>query len=277
MQISTTTGVQVFMPEIATALDDGQSRSFVLLPTDYLISRLVPDGWSLDNISCERQPSWRYNSGVDPDRGDNVTCTFNNVQAVINVCPANDPGVGNERTDIIGIGMGDTRRAKKVAKLTIPYAMTLTALYGQGRRQAGRGLIKYLRFIYPNKTYVNIQPETSLGNYGAVSWWGSDLDIDNLTRPYVKARWYIQGQVGSQTPAASVHHVPDLPDPRKEYALPFEVFDGADNWVADPGTLGFSTTQTFTLEIPETQGVTDVNGQLALVDNDRDTRGCGST
>jgi uncharacterized protein YjiK len=73
--------VQVFVPARSAVLDDGQSEDFILPPGSYLVSELVPDGWTMDGIVCD---------GGSPDYGattvgltlvvdDDVTCTFDNL------------------------------------------------------------------------------------------------------------------------------------------------------------------------------------------------------
>jgi CSLREA domain-containing protein len=264
--------IQVFSPDLSTILDDGQSDSFFLLPGLYRVSELVPAGWTLDGIQCDSD-----SYGVDGQAvevllgpGNEMTCTATNSRPP-SVCPANAPGVGLARTSIIGTGMGDTKTTKLVAKLNIPNAGDLTEIYGQMAAKQG-GLFKYVRFIYPNKAFEQVQPETSLGLPLAISWWGADLDPNDLTQPFVTGRWFpAAGTAKKKLPRAFILY----PTYRtaEETANAFETFAGTNNWVAEPGTSGWPTSETFLLEIPETQGVTDISGQLALVDNDVDARG----
>ncbi|MEZ4519635.1 MAG: right-handed parallel beta-helix repeat-containing protein [Chloroflexota bacterium] len=129
-----------------------------------------------------------------------------------NFCPANDPGVGNERTDILGIGMGDTSRAKKVSKLVIPYANDLTRSTAKAvaKQEGLNGARASCTPTRPTRTSSRKPVSVILG----LSLRGTDLDINNLTRPYVKARWFIRTKPGSQAPAARVHSLSDLPDAR---------------------------------------------------------------
>jgi len=74
--------VQRFSQTGAT-LDDGQSHPFTdLLPGTYLVSELVPDGWSLDDIACDGGSPVENGNAVNVtlEAGDDVTCTFSNSQ-----------------------------------------------------------------------------------------------------------------------------------------------------------------------------------------------------
>jgi hypothetical protein len=202
--------------------------------------------------------------------GDELTCTASNSRPP-SACPADVAGVGFAQTRILGVGMGDTKTTKMVSKLAIPNAGDVTALYGQMAAKEG-GLFKYVRFIYPNKAFEQVQPATSQGLPLAISWWGAELDPDDLTQSFVTGRWF-------PTPSAAKKKLPrafilyPTYQTTETYANAFATYGGTDNWVAEPGTSGWSTTQTFLLTIPETQAVTDVSGQLAIVDNDLDARG----
>jgi CSLREA domain-containing protein len=74
--------VQVFVPALSTVLDDGQSGDFTLPPGDYLVSELVPDGWTVTNIVCDGgSPAYNDISAVQVTLagGDDVTCSFENL------------------------------------------------------------------------------------------------------------------------------------------------------------------------------------------------------
>ncbi len=36
--------------------------------------------------------------------------------------------------------------------------------------------VRYVRFIYGDKFFEQVQPATDLGAQAAISWWGADLD-----------------------------------------------------------------------------------------------------
>ncbi len=188
-----------------------------------------------------------------------------------NACPV-DPAVGtvgNELTTLIGTGMGSPTRTRMVAKVVIPNAGNLVELYGQMAAKEYNG-VKYVRFIYGNKTYDQIQPETDLGDTGAISWWGADLDTSLVqAKPFVKGRWFLhKGMKKMKLPRAIVmyptHSTVD------QYANAWSTFGAPTNFVA--GTPGFDQTNTNVLAIPETQDVTDIVIQLAVTDVNRDAR-----
>ncbi len=188
-----------------------------------------------------------------------------------NACPV-DPAVGtvgNELTTLIGTGMGSPTRTRMVAKVVIPNAGNLVELYGQMAAKEYNG-VKYVRFIYGNKTYDQIQPETDLGDTGAISWWGADLDTSLVqAKPFVKGRWFLhKGMKKMKLPRAIVmyptHSTVD------QYANAWSTFGAPTNFVA--GTPGFDQTNTNVLAIPETQDVTDIVIQVAVTDVNRDAR-----
>ena len=62
-------------------VDDGQSNAFNdLAPGTYLVSELVPDNWTLDDITCDGGSPVEYGHAVSVTlaAGNNVTCTFSN-------------------------------------------------------------------------------------------------------------------------------------------------------------------------------------------------------
>ncbi|MDY6876711.1 MAG: GEVED domain-containing protein [Chloroflexota bacterium] len=64
-------------------LDDGDSQVFSnLLPDDYEVTEIVPDGWDLDDVVCTGGGSTPINNGVriHLDPGETIVCTFINVQ-----------------------------------------------------------------------------------------------------------------------------------------------------------------------------------------------------
>ncbi len=130
--------------------------------------------------------------------------------------------------------------------------------------------VKFVRFIYGDKSYEQIQPETDLGETAAISWWGADLDESKLlAKPFVKGRWFLQkGMKKMKLPRAFVlyptHTTAD------EYANAWSTFGAPDNFVA--GTPGFDQTSSNVLMIPETQGPTDITVQVAVTDVNRDAR-----
>ncbi len=67
----------------------------------------------------------------------------------VGACPT-DPAagtVGNQRTTILGTGMGSPTRSRSVAKITVPDAAQVVELYGQMAAKAHNG-VRYVRFFY---------------------------------------------------------------------------------------------------------------------------------
>ncbi|MEZ4519819.1 MAG: choice-of-anchor Q domain-containing protein [Chloroflexota bacterium] len=185
-------------------------------------------------------------------------------------CPVSpvDGTVGTSTTFLLGTGMGSPNRTRMVSKITIPNASTTTALFGQMAAKSYPG-VKFVRFIYPNKTYEQIQTVTDLGDNGAVSWWGADLDISRLTRPFVKGRWFLYpGAKRDHLPRALVLYVTQTT--AEEYASNWSTFTYPDNFVAE--TPAFNQTSTNTLAIPETQETADITVQVAIADINNDPR-----
>jgi len=69
--------------QTGVVLDDGEDHEFAdLAPGTYLITELVPDGWTLDDIDCGAATVTESGSTVSVTlaAGDDVTCTFSNVE-----------------------------------------------------------------------------------------------------------------------------------------------------------------------------------------------------
>ncbi len=177
--------------------------------------------------------------------------------------------MGNELTTILGAGMGSPSRSRMVAKITVPNANNVVDLYGQMAGKEYNG-VRFVRFIYGDKTYEQIQPETDLGDTGAISWWGADLDESKLlAKPFVKGRWFLQkGMKKMKLPRAFVLY--PTTTTADEYANAWSTFGYPDNFVA--GTPGFEQSNSNVLMIPETQSPTNLTVEVALTDVNRDAR-----
>ncbi|MEZ4519823.1 MAG: hypothetical protein R3C44_24340 [Chloroflexota bacterium] len=207
--------------------------------------------------------------GPDPTPGDNSDTATTPVVRV-SACPVSptEGTVGSSTTFLLGTGMGSPNRTRMASKITIPNASATTALYGQMAAKAHYG-VKYVRFIYPNKTYEEIQPETDQGDSGAISWWGADLDVSRLTRPFIKGRWFLySGAKRDRLPRALVLYVTQTT--AEEYASNWSTFTYPDNFVA--GASEFEQSNTNILPIPEIQATTDVTVQVAIADINKDPR-----
>ena len=178
------------------------------------------------------------------------------------ICPAPD----NERTTILGVGMGGTKKAVLKAKITIPNAANLVGLYGQlAGKDLGR-LPRRVRFQYPNQTYnqFNVPTGTS-AQYGGIYWYGGPLQPASS----IKGLWYMNPGTPKKTPRALILYATYAT--MASYFDTYVVFaDGTTNMVA--ATPPFSQTQTFTIPIDSPTGPADITVQVALVDNDNDGR-----
>ncbi len=179
---------------------------------------------------------------------------------VTGICPA----PGNELTTLLGVGMGSPKKAANLAKIVVPNRANLVGLYGQlVGKQVGHP--KFVRFLYPNGTYVQLDAITSPAPREAgIFWYGAALD----PAAHIRGRWFLQkgpGKVPRAFLLYATHNVPDT------YFNGYSLFaEGSTNQVGpiEP----WATHQTFTLPIDAPLGPADVTVQVALVDNDKDTR-----
>ena len=164
------------------------------------------------------------------------------------------------------MGQGSPKKGVRTRKLVIPNYQDVASLYGQLASVESGGVMKYVRFRYPNGTNEQIHAPTSPAyRTFAVNWWGSELETGHK---YIKGQFF-WGAKGSKTPRAFV--LWPTYNTTEEYANVFTVFDESiENHVA--WEAGFIPTQTQTIAIPETQanGAT-VTVQIALVDVNKDS------
>ncbi len=182
------------------------------------------------------------------------------------ICPAGSEG--NSLTDILGIGMGSEKKHKTAAKLALPRTYPVTALYGQ---LAGKefGAAKYVRFIYPNNTYVQVGAITSPASQTwGVLWYGADL---NPASANIRGRWFLQKSgTKAHLPRAFILY-PTYQTP-VEYVNVFELIDSADSQVYWDTANGWTPARQLTLPIPAPLGPANLLVKLAVVDNDKGQR-----
>ena len=126
--------------------------------------------------------------------------------------------------------------------------------------------MKYVRFVYPNGTNVQIKPPTSPAyRTYAVNWWGSNLTPSN----FIKGQFF-WGLKGDKSPRAFV--LWPTYQMNEQYANVFKVFDEShENHVY--WELSWYPEQTQTITIPTTQAAgADIVVNVALVDNNKDDR-----
>ena len=182
---------------------------------------------------------------------------------VAGFCPDDNNDVGYLYTDLLGTGQtGRTR------KINIPNYSQVSDLYGQ-LAAVNVGVMKYVRFRYPNNTFLQVGPATSFAyRPAAVSWWGSEL-MPGVR--FVKGQFF-WGAKGSRSPRAFVlwpTYNTDTP-----YANVFVTFDeSSENHVYWNTAEGWIDSQTQVISIPTTQAAgATVVVRVAIVDNNRDGR-----
>jgi CSLREA domain-containing protein len=260
--------IQVFSPDLATTLDDGEEDSFTLPPGNYLISELVPAGWTLEDIDCDTD-SYSPNGAtarVTLAAGDDVTCTFTNLRLQApSFCPVDE--ADTLRTDLLGVGMGSPTMGARSRKLAVPNYQDVDALYGQ-LAAVDVGIMKYVRFLPQGSPTVQIHAPTSPAyRPAAVDWWGTDLPAARSVRGQ-----FFWGQKGNRAPRAFVL----WPTYRtaETYANVLAPFDeSSENHVYWDTAGGWIDTQTQVLSIPPTQAAgASVTVNVAVVDVNKDAR-----
>ncbi len=179
------------------------------------------------------------------------------------ICPA----PGNELTTILGVGMGSPKKASLSKKLVVPNSTDLVALYGQ---LAGKDVGKdprFVRFTYPGgggSVQVNTMTGTSQRN-GGVYWYGTEL----APASSITGRWFLAPKTKGKVPRALILYA--TYETTGSYFDTYVLYpDGATNTVG-PGEP-WATQQLLTIPIDPPLAPADVTVQVALVDNDRDTR-----
>ena len=182
------------------------------------------------------------------------------------VCPVNTGGF--LRTDVLGGGMGSTTAHKTLLKLTIPNWQSVTSLYGQlAGKQAGAA--KYVRFIYPNNTYVQVNAITSPAyRPQAEFWYGAQL----TPAAHIRGRWFLQTSgANNHIPRALVlYPTYQTADP---YFNVFQTFaNSSQSHVYWDTANGWIAAQQQIVPLTPPQRLANVTVTVVVVDNDRDTR-----
>jgi hypothetical protein len=164
--------------------------------------------------------------------------------------------------------MGTPKKHKATAKIVIPNSRNLVALYGQLAAKE-EGQAKYVRFIYPNNKYVQVATITSPApQRSAVLWYGTDLDPS----ANIRGRWFLtKSGTKAHIPRAFVLY-PTYNDPANEYVNVFEVINTADSQVYWNFPEGWTPSRQLTIDIPAPLAPVTFNVEVAVVDNDTDTR-----
>ncbi len=185
---------------------------------------------------------------------------------ITNVCPAGE--YSNLYTDILGIGMGSNSWHSLQKTLVIPNAANVVDLYGQLAAKE-QGKANYVRFFYPNNTYVQVKTPTSPApQHWAVLWYGADLD----PAASIRGRWNLQPWGAKQHMPRAFLLYPTYQSADKEYVNVFETLLTADTQVHWEINKGWTPKRVITIDIPAPLAPVTFNVELALVDNDSDTR-----
>ena len=194
--------------------------------------------------------------------GSGAECDIGAYEYAAGICPA----PANELTTLIGVGMGNNKKAVLSAKLVLPNVADLVSLYGQiAGKDAGK-LPKYVRFQYPDQSTVQLNSPTSAAAlpYG-MFWYGASLDPSN----YIIARWKLASATKSKVQRAFVLYATH--QTTEEYFNTFVLFDDSTLNTVGPQPP-WAQHQTLTIPIDPPTGPADVTVQIALVDNDKDER-----
>jgi hypothetical protein len=174
---------------------------------------------------------------------------------------------GNELTNILGVGMGSPKKASLSKKLNIPNATNLVALYGQLAGKHVGKIPRFVRFTYPGgggTVQVNT-PTGTAQRVGGVYWYGTDLQPASS----ITGRWFLAPKTKGKVPRALILYA--TYETTSSYFDTYVLYtDGATNTVAaeEPWTQQ----QFLTIPIDAPLATADVTVQVALVDNDKDTR-----
>ncbi|WP_374688050.1 hypothetical protein [Promineifilum sp.] len=185
---------------------------------------------------------------------------------IVNSCPAE--AIDNEWTDILGIGMGNGKTHKLQAKIVIPNAANLVGLYGQLAAK-DEGHVKYVRFTYPNNSFVELGAPTSPSpKMWSVFWYGTELD----PAANIRGRWFLQTSGAKRHIPRAMVLYPTYTNPNQEYVNVFEIVNTADSQVYWDVASGWTPAKRIVIDIPAPLVATTFNVELALVDNDKDAR-----
>ena len=179
------------------------------------------------------------------------------------ICPA----PGNELTTILGVGMGSPKKASLSKKLIIPNSTNLVALYGQLAGKHVGKIPRFVRFTYPGGGgTVQVNTPTGTAQYlGGVYWYGTALQPASS----ITGRWFLAPKTKGKVPRALVLYA--TYETTASYFDTYVLYtDGATNTVGPEEP--WAQQQTLTIPIDPPLAPADITVQVALVDNDKDTR-----
>lgn len=246
-----------------------------LQPGTYSVSEVnLPPGWSLENAICDNLATVDEENiaptEIPVEDGDEWQCTFTNVYTPppTNTCPVE--AADNVWTDLLGEGMGGPNKHRTRAKVVIPNWQNVEELYGQMSAKA-MGLPKYVRFVLPGKNNsVQVNSITSPADHDAGNfWYGAYLPAPAR---YVTGRWFLQGSgAKNHIPRAIVLYT-TYSDPVNSYVNVWDTYDAWEGEVYWDVSLGWAPYREIVVPIAAPLGPTDLHVELAVVDNNKDTR-----
>ncbi|MCW5864490.1 MAG: hypothetical protein KIT52_15455 [Anaerolineae bacterium] len=235
----------------------------------------LPSGWSQQSATCDNTattPVETVNpSSITVANGDAWACTFTNVYTPP---PSNTCAVpGTQYTDLLGIGMGNTKKHKATATIKLPNYTNLVDLYGQLVAKVP-GDAKYVRFIMPGKNnYVQVNAITapSEHQYGNF-WYGADIPWATTPPKQVKGQWFLQKSgTKNHIPRAFVLYA-TYQHATNRYVNVWDTFTPSEGEVYWDVAQGWTPTRVLNVPIAAPLGPTTFNVEVALVDNDKDAR-----
>lgn len=255
-------------------LQDGQNNnSGNLNAGPYTIAATLPPGATLTGIVCISADGSTFtvdlpNNEVEVElaAGDTVNCAFNitEQQPPLIACPAG--AADFQRTVILAKGMGNDNKHRNMVKIVIPNWQTVDELYGQLVGEEN-GAARYVRFMYPNNTFEQVNIVTSPGYRQWTNfWYGADLD----PAAHIRGKWFLMA-------SGKKNHIPRglilYPTYRttEEYVNVFDPL-AFDNSIENHVYQGWISAQQYRMEIPAPLEDVTIVVQVSLAGNDKDTR-----
>ena len=246
----------VTCPQTPNPLNPGAS---ITCTASYVVTLADLYAGSVTNVA---QATARYGNDTVPSNEDTV-----NVPALI-LDPCPPAAAGHTWTDILGIGMGKPTAHKNQAKVVIPNSANLVSLYAQLAAK-DQGHVKYVRFIYPNNTFIQMNVPTSPPPLNAaVFWYGAQMN----PTANVRGRWFLNPTgTKAHVPRALIVY-PTYNDPAHRYVNVFKVWQTSETQVYWDVANGWTPARHLTIDIAAPLMATTFNVEVALVDNDKDAR-----
>ena len=244
----------------------------------YLFENLPPGEYTVTVMN----PPAGYVNTADPDGGSDSTSDltlglgevnldqdFGYQAPVVSTC-LDDPAVSNHWTDILGVGMGSTSKHKLSSKVNIPNSADVLSLYGQLVAK-DTGMAKYVRFMYPGRNnFVEVHAITSPSPRSyATFWYGTDLD----PAANIRGRWFLQTSgARNHIPRAMVLYPTYETGASDLFVDVFKLYGAEETQVYWDVAGGWIPEQQIEIDILAPLAAATFNVQVALVENDKDTR-----